>query len=336
MGFLGFRWLVNFGLLALPIGVTLGILLGLDASRQASGGAPLFTGDPTTPGSTPNNNGITAMVSCDKAMGLHPLSKGQEYTLNPNQWGWAEGTDGALCMNVTTFNNQTYATDFSAPEFWVTWRYPRGPETQPVHAFPNIKVDGTVLPLEISKISKIAVDVEWSYAVGNYTTDGDSATTTDETALTENDTNTNVAIDMFLDDDKTSAQNSTLAAYEVMVWLATFGSATQPIGYKSGSGALTTKAINGTTFTLYGGQNSLKQYVLTWVAPTTEHFVGDLTELVTTLTDLPASVTALATDVKFPTTATYLGYMGLGSEALSATKVVTFRVPTLSIDIASS
>lgn len=80
MGFLGFRWLVNFGLLALPIGVTLGILLGLDASRQASGGAPLFTGDPTTPGSTPNNNGITAMVSCDKAMGLHPLSKGQEYT----------------------------------------------------------------------------------------------------------------------------------------------------------------------------------------------------------------------------------------------------------------
>ncbi|KAJ0291453.1 hypothetical protein CBS470a_003450 [Colletotrichum nupharicola] len=392
MGFLGFRWLVNFGLLALPIGVTLGILLGLDASRQASGGAPLFTGDPTTPGSTPNNNGITAMVSCDKAMGLHPLSKGQEYTpartethdaqpslipagtlsselsqpslmLDGNTGSrvlfapspsesrasflchvytllqWQKET--AIAANpghhqVTTFNNQTYATDFSAPEFWVTWRYPRGPETQPVHAFPNIKVDGTVLPLEISKISKIAVDVEWSYAVGNYTTDGDSATTTDETALTENDTNTNVAIDMFLDDDKTSAQNSTLAAYEVMVWLATFGSATQPIGYKSGSGALTTKAINGTTFTLYGGQNSLKQYVLTWVAPTTEHFVGDLTELVTTLTDLPASVTALATDVKFPTTATYLGYMGLGSEALSATKVVTFRVPTLSIDIASS
>ncbi|KAF9876856.1 hypothetical protein CkaCkLH20_05702 [Colletotrichum karsti] len=332
MGFLGFRWLVNFGLLALPIGITLGILIGLEANRTANGGPPLFS-DPDTP---KKNNGITAMVSCDKAMGLHPESKGQEYTLNPNQWGWTEGEDGALCMNVTTFNNQTYATDYSAPEFWVTWRYPQGPATQPVHAFPNIKVDGTILPIEISKLSQIKVDVEWSYSVGNYTTDGATATNTDEAELLENQTNTNVAIDMFLDDDKDSAKDSTKAEYEVMVWLATFGAATQPIGYKAGAGALTTKSINGTTFTLYAGQNSLKQYVLTWVAPNTEHFVGDLTELVKQITSLPASVTALATDVKFPTSSTYLGYMGLGSEALSATKVVTFRVPTLTIDIKGS
>ncbi|GKT92162.1 LOW QUALITY PROTEIN: xyloglucan-specific endoglucanase [Colletotrichum tofieldiae] len=79
MPFLGFRWVVNFVLLAVPIGVTLGVLMGLDAGRSANGEKPLFT-EPDNPGTIPKNNGITAMVSCDKAMGLHPLSKGQEYT----------------------------------------------------------------------------------------------------------------------------------------------------------------------------------------------------------------------------------------------------------------
>ncbi|KAL0934854.1 xyloglucan-specific endoglucanase [Colletotrichum truncatum] len=237
-------------------------------------------------------------------------------------------------MNVTSFNNQTYASNTTAPEFWVTWWYPRGPETQPVHAFPNVKVDGTILPVAIPQLSKIQVDVEWSYAVGNYTTDGAAATDTDAAELTsaEIDANTNVAIDMFLDDDKETAKDGTKAAYEVMVWLATFGTATQPIGYKQGTGVISTATVNGTTFSLYAGQNSLKQYVLTWVASaTTEHFVGDLTPLVKKLTD--STITSTASDVKFPSSSTYLGYMGLGSEALSAKKVITFRVPTLSIDI---
>ncbi|KAK2046696.1 concanavalin A-like lectin/glucanase [Colletotrichum somersetense] len=328
MPFLGFRWVVNFVLLAIPIGVTLGVLIGIDAGRSANGDKPLFT-QPDNPGTIPKNNGITALVSCDKAFGLHPPSKGQEYTLNPNQWGWNEGEDGLLCMNVTAFNNQTYSTDFSAPEFYVTWRYPRGPETQPVHAFPNIKVDGTVLPVSISSLAGVDVDVEWSYSVGNYTTDGAAATDTNEAELTENDTNANVAIDMFLDDDKDSATDSTKAKFEVMVWFGTFGAATQPIGYQGGAGALTTQTINGTSFQLFFGQNSLEQYVLTWKAVTTvEHFVGDLSPLLTTLTTM--------NHANFPTSATYLGYMGLGSETLSATNVVTFRVSTLSMDIKAS
>lgn len=83
MPFLGFRWVVNFVLLAVPIGVTLGVLMGLDAGRSANGEKPLFT-EPDNPGTIPKNNGITPMVSCDKAMGLHPLSKGQEYTRKPS------------------------------------------------------------------------------------------------------------------------------------------------------------------------------------------------------------------------------------------------------------
>lgn len=73
----------------------------------------------------------------------------------------------------------------------------------------------------------------------------------------------------------------------------------------------------------------MDQYVLTWKATATiEHFVGDLAPLLTKLTTM--------TNANFPTTSTYLGYMGLGSEALSATNVVTFRVPTLSMEIKAS
>ncbi|TKW58243.1 Xyloglucan-specific endo-beta-1,4-glucanase A [Colletotrichum tanaceti] len=378
MPFLGFRWVVNFVLLAVPIGVTLGILMGLDAGRSANGDKPLFT-QPDNPGTIPKNNGITPMVSCDKAMGLHPLSKGQEYTLwgavtflaavtgfvslcsagggilnpilgpssafsdyntptqyaddfvlnlvNPNQWGWTEGTDGALCMNVTTFNNQTYATEFSAPEFYVTWRYPPGPPTQPVHAFPNIKVDGSVLPVSLASLTDVDVDVEWFYSVGNYTTGGTTASATVAAELAENETNTNCAIDMFLDDDKDKAKDSTQAKYEIMVWLGTFGAATQPIGLPAG--AIATETINGTTFELFYGQNGNQQHVLTWMSTApVAHFVGDLGPLFSRLISMDRA--------DFPTSATYMGYMGLGSEALSATEVVTFHVTQLSIEIKAS
>ena len=143
-------------------------------------------------------------------------------------------------LKVTAFNNGSYATDTTAPEFFVTWQYPQGPETQPVHAFPNIKVDGSVFPVELSSISSIKVDIEWTDGVGN-----DTASSTDETALTANSVNTNVAIDMFLDSDKTSAEDSTKAKFEMMVWLAAFGAATQPIGLSAG--AVTTETVNGTT-----------------------------------------------------------------------------------------
>ena len=244
-------------------------------------------------------------------------------------------------MEVTAFNNGSYATDTTAPQFFVSWQYEQGPATQPVHAFPNIKVDGNVFPVTMGSVSKINVDVEWTYGVGNET-----AASTDEAALTANSVNTNVAIDMFLDSDKDSAEDSSKAKFEVMVWLAAFGAATQPIGLSAG--AVTTATVNGTTLygnpfsqylklphlhlltaahsSLYTGQNSLDQYVLTWYATsTTEKFHGDIAPLITKLTTLSGGT--------YPTEDDYLGYMGLGSEALYATQPTTFYVPQLSIDI---
>lgn len=63
------RFLVNFGLLAIPIGATLGILLGLQSHRAATGQAPLFV-----------DNSVTKTQYCQKAYGIHPQSLGEEYT----------------------------------------------------------------------------------------------------------------------------------------------------------------------------------------------------------------------------------------------------------------
>lgn len=77
---MGVRFLVNFVLLALPIGITLGVLLGLQQHRDATGGGPIFGGDDDQPGKTPSNNKLTHVQNCDKSFGIHPDSKGQNYT----------------------------------------------------------------------------------------------------------------------------------------------------------------------------------------------------------------------------------------------------------------
>lgn len=86
-----FRWLVNAGLLAIPIGTTIGVLVGIDAQRQASGQEPLFaggeegglwggTGPPNTGGSgNPDDDRVTTMNYCQKSFGIHPPSRGQKY-----------------------------------------------------------------------------------------------------------------------------------------------------------------------------------------------------------------------------------------------------------------
>ncbi|CAM1501253.1 Fc.00g104150.m01.CDS01 [Cosmosporella sp. VM-42] len=307
-----FRWLVNIGLLALPIGVTIGVLLGIEQHRVATGQSPLFRDD-----------GIKTERYCEKTIGIHPISTGLEYTLNPNQWNWNTGDPGSLCMNVTSFNNKTYATETTAPEFLVTWKYPQGPETAPVHAFPNIEVDSDVLSVALSDLANLNLDVEWTYGVGKKPT-----ASIDEQTLTENLVNTNVAVDMFLDSDKTKARDPTKAGFEVMVWLAMFGPATQPLGYDKNN-PVETMEIEGVKFDLFTDQNSLGQYVLTWVAEkTTDKFTADLAPLVAQL---------LKTKKKgYPTAADYLGYVGFGSEAYWSNATVTFHVPNLSIDIKKS
>lgn len=263
--------------------------------------------------------------------------------MNPNQWGTADpGPNNTLCMNVsvspspklhrhrplnltlrrqiTSFDNQTYPSHSTSPAFTATWMYPQGPVTEPVHAFANAKLDmPRVIPVQLTNMSNLALDVKWSYAVGEKV-----KKTTDSPALDEIELNANVCVDMFLDADKLVANVTHQSSYEVMVWLGRYGTATQPIGNLQG--VVVTLEVNGTLFDLYFGDNSNGQQVYTWVAQgNTTEFVGDIEPLITTLADHGG-----------PTSADYLGYVAFGSEALYSTQNVTFAVPSLSIDLTTN
>ncbi|POR35419.1 Endoglucanase-1 [Tolypocladium paradoxum] len=309
-----FRWLVNFGFLALPIAATIGILLAIQSQRQASGQPPLFVPE--------LDNKVVESTYCQQSFGVHPETKGQEYTLNPNQWGWKEGEPGFLCMNVTTFNNQTYATNTTAPEWKIFWQYPQETGTgNNVHAFPNIMVDGGVFPVGIKSVSQIDIDLTWTMRTDNNTGP------TDEVALAAATVNANVAIDMFMDRDKSKAEDSAKAMYEVMVWFAAYGDTTHTVGQDTGT--VTALNLNGTTFELYYGVNSNQQNVLTWKATTPTHdFHGDIRPLIDEIFKLKKT--------GYPTEDDYLGYFSLGSEAYFSNKPVTFSVPSLSIDVRTS
>ncbi|KAJ5724463.1 hypothetical protein N7493_006191 [Penicillium malachiteum] len=334
--------LVNAVLLAIPLGGSVGTLVGIDAHLAATGQKPLFhsdggdsssgggsgsSGDSTGGGNGGNgstaSNGVSNTQYCESSWGISPPSSGELFTLNPNQWGVTTSTVGGLCMNVTTFQNETYATKTTAPDWSVTWQYDPGPETQPVHAYPNIMIDD-VLPLELENIDEIEFALHWTYGVGTTV-----AATTDETTLNAESLQCNVAIDMFFDSDKTTAQNSTTADFEVMVWFARFGDSSDPIGYSEG--VVTNHTVNGTMFELYSGTNSNSQNVLTWIAAnTTEEFSGDIYPLITDLYTLSASSSS------YPSKADYLGIFQFGTEAFSADTNVTFGVTSLSVDIKKS
>ncbi|KIX10524.1 uncharacterized protein Z518_01607 [Rhinocladiella mackenziei CBS 650.93] len=305
---MGLKSLISFGFLILPIAVTISVLLGLQAYRDAHGLSRPFV-----------SNSIKSTTYCQRAFGITPDTDGQKYTLNPNQWGVTDDYTGGggLCMNVTTFDNASYPTNTTAPKWSITWQFPPGPPTQPVHAFPNIKMDASdVFPIEISDVATINFQADWAYGVGD-----EQPTTTNVADLNAIDLNSNVAIDMFLDSDPDKATSTVDAKYEVMIWLGYFGPATQPIGLDVG--AVATQDVNGTTFSLYFGENGLGQSVLTWVANgSVQNFVADIGPLLQGLTGIGG-----------PTVNDYLGYLAFGSEALSSGSNVTFYNPNLSMAV---
>lgn len=109
-----------------------------------------------------------------------------------------------------------------------------------MHAFPNIMLDSDILPVDLRRLRSIDLTVEWTYGVGNK-----PAARTDESELAAQDVNANVAIDLFVDSDKSQSTKTSDARYEIMIWFAGFGAATQPLGLAKGS--VGTQTINGTT-----------------------------------------------------------------------------------------
>ncbi|CZS94399.1 uncharacterized protein RAG0_04409 [Rhynchosporium agropyri] len=175
------------------------------------------------------------------------------------------------------------------------------------------------MPIKIQDLQHINIEMQWTYGLGS-----EPAVSTNVSDLIRYNVNTNVAIDMFLDDAQENSESSTQAKFEIMVWFASWGNNTFPIGF--GNTTVSTYVLNGTTFNLYVGQNSNKQEVFTWLATNqTETFVGDITPLLSEITTMG--------NTSYPTGSTYLGHLSLGSEAFSANTSVIFTVPTLSLDI---
>jgi hypothetical protein len=76
------RWLVSALFLALPIGTTIGILLGLQAYNHANGQPPPFSGGDDgngLPGIGTPKGKDTVQMKCDAAFGFDPKSKGQNF-----------------------------------------------------------------------------------------------------------------------------------------------------------------------------------------------------------------------------------------------------------------
>jgi len=192
--------------------------------------------------------------------------------------------------------------------------------SEPVHAYPNALLNDTSLPIQISNIDTLNLDIQWNYDVGSV-----ASTTMDLNALSSSNLNANIAVDMFFSDDKDKANNSTLATHEVMVWLGKFGAATQPLGFKD---TPTMQYIIGATqFSLYNAANSQGQQVFTWVAQeNTTQFDGDVAPLLKQLSTITGG----------PTAQTYLGYFAFGSEILYATGNMTFSVPKMALEVNGS
>ncbi|KAF2433275.1 concanavalin A-like lectin/glucanase [Tothia fuscella] len=298
-------------LLAFPCLVTVGIYIGLNAQSIFNSG---FKGSYGVPTDLSNRTIVETNRYCQKAFGITP-SPGQ-YTFNPNQWGLSASDASSLCMNITT-DNRVSDSSRAASSFSATWQYPPGPETMPVHAFPNVKlVDNSSIPVTLSEFSGLNIDVKWSYNGGNA-----ASNSTDQSSLRTAGLNANVAVDMFLAADKTKSGSTTDAQHEVMVWLGRWGVSTQPIGYPLGS--KDAFAIDGVRFDLYTGSNSFGQKVWTWVAAkNATTFAGDVGPLITRLSNKGG-----------PATSDYLGYVGFGTEAYNSAANVTFYVPQLSLKV---
>ncbi|KAF2104152.1 concanavalin A-like lectin/glucanase [Rhizodiscina lignyota] len=302
-----FLALLSGSLFILPVAVTIGVFLGVERQR-------IFSGDASTGGGGGGGGifglgrpKVTTDTYCQKSYGITPF---------PGRWG-DEQDLGDLCLNITT-STATKSSEVYAAGWSVTWQYPPGSADEPVHAFPNAKLElNDTIPAQLSDIKSLFLDVTWTYGLGNYIHNETNSTNLEAAGV-----NANVAVDMFFAKDKTNSTSTTDSDYEVMVWLGRWGAAVDPIGLASGIKA--NHSINGTHFSLYYGDNqNTGQTVFTWVADqNTTSFTGDLTPLVSKLEENAG-----------PDGKSYLGYAAFGSEALYSFENVTFFVPRLEMDV---
>ena len=152
-------------------------------------------------------------------------------------------------MTMTTFENATYPTNSTAPEFAFTWEYPfhianesaPANQTKPlIHAFPQASIgDGGVVPLTLEDLSELTLEFAWTMGIGNT-----NAPSTSVRRLGAQEVNASVALDMYMDPDESKAGDASKAAFEMIIYFAHYG-LQDPVGFGNGT-IVTTEKLDGT------------------------------------------------------------------------------------------
>ncbi len=105
----------------------------------------------------------------------------------------------------------------------MTWNWEASPQL--VHAYPNVNLNSSVLPIPLKNVGSCTMDAKWSLAPGSEPQDE-----TDVDALARVNAVANVALDLFVDPDPEAATSTTRPKYEIMVWFGNYGGK-GPLGY---------------------------------------------------------------------------------------------------------
>jgi hypothetical protein len=124
-------------------------------------------------------------------------------------------------------------TNGPGSSFQVNWTWPNG--AGQVHSYPHINFYPTGLPIKVADIESLEVNATWDMTLSANPSVGVSN-------LAANGVVCNAILDLFLSDDPTAATSEVNASYEVMIWLAWFGTS-YPLGWSQGS--VWTQTIGG-------------------------------------------------------------------------------------------
>ncbi|KAK0661860.1 Xyloglucan-specific endo-beta-1 [Lasiodiplodia hormozganensis] len=232
------------------------------------------------------------------------------YDIINNAWG----DDGSGLTCTTTYLGES--TDTFAV-FNSTWRWFETPTE--VHSYPDALLNTELFPLAFQDLTSLKLAADWAIVPSP-----SDETATDEATLASLDVVANVAADLFLDEDASTASNASTAAYEVMIWQAAYGNC-DPIGYDPTSTTAPTEELDGVTYTLYQGSNANGQTVFTWYPDRNLSSID---------VDYFPLLKALRSESYIPTAA-YVGRYQWGSETKHSAENqnITFIVNTLTMDV---
>lgn len=228
------------------------------------------------------------------------LSSVSDYTFSTNEWG--DDGSGGQCISVSSDDSV----------FNATWQWSKNPTV--VHSFPNIRLNSTLLPIQLSDLAALEIAASWSMAPS-------SSNVQDLAAI---DAAANVVVDMFLDPDPTKANSTTLPKYEVMVWIGSLGDK-RPIGFSSSIKHPPTFSLNSSSFILYSGANDNGQFVYSWWSPVNlSNFNQDISPLLHFLWRHD-----------YISESNYLGTVQFGTETFHSTSNVTFSARDYRLNVAA-